>query len=242
MSNDRADLALVARGFYESRAKAQEAIAAGLVRVGGRLLRKASEHIPANAEVEAQALYPWVSRGGVKCAAALDAFGFDPTGRTCLDVGASTGGFTHVLISRGAARVYAVDVGRGQLHHSLRRDVRVISMEGTDARLLQPETFFEPPSLVVCDASFISLTLVLPPVLALSAPHAALAALIKPQFEVGRANVAKGVVRDQAAREQACARICDMLTELGWSIVGLRQSPIEGGDGNIEYLVGARRR
>lgn len=241
MNRDRADLALVARGLFESRAKAQEAISAGLVRVEGRLVRKASEPIGAFENVEAQAPYPWVSRGGVKCAAALDLFGFDPSGRTCLDIGASTGGFTQVLASRGAARVYAVDVGHGQLHDKVRADVRVISMEGQDARTLTAEMFFEPPSLVVCDASFISLTLVLPPVLALCAPKAELAALIKPQFEVGRANVVKGIVRDDAARQRACTTISELLVGLGWTIVGLAPSPIEGGDGNIEFLIGARR-
>ena len=241
MTRQRADLALVARGLFESRAKAQEAIAAGLVRADGKPVRKASEAIAENARIEAEAPYPWVSRGGVKCAAALDAFGFDPTGRVCLDVGASTGGFTHVLLTRGAARVHAVDVGHDQLHPSLRADPRVVSMEGRDARSLTAGDFAAPPSLIVCDASFISLALVLPQPLSLAAPQAELAALIKPQFEVGRAHVAKGVVRDAAARERACAAVSDMLTQLGWTIVGLAPSPIEGGDGNVEYLIGARR-
>ena len=241
MTRQRADLVLVGRGLFESRARAQEAIAAGLVRADGRVVRKASEMLAADATIEAEAPWPWVSRGGVKCAAALDAFGFDPAGRTCLDIGASTGGFTHVLLTRGAARVYAVDVGHDQLHRSLRGDPRVVSMEGVDARALTAADFSQPPSLIVCDASFISLTLVLPPALALAAPGAELAALIKPQFEVGRAHVAKGVVRDAAARDKACATISAMLTRLGWSIVGLVASPIEGGDGNVEFLIGARR-
>ena len=241
MTRQRADLVLVARGLYESRARAQEAIAAGLVRADGKAVRKASEPIAADARIEAGAAHPWVSRGGVKCAAALDAFGFSPDGRVCLDIGASTGGFTHVLLTRGAARVYAVDVGRDQLHASLRGEPRVVSMEGVDARALTAADFSAPPSLVVCDASFISLALVLPPALALAAPGAELAALIKPQFEVGRAHVGKGVVRDAAARERACATISAMLTRLGWSVVGLAPSPIAGGDGNVEYLIGARR-
>ena len=241
MTRQRADLALVARGLFESRAKAQEAIAAGLVRADGRPVRKASEPISAQARVEAEAPYPWVSRGGVKCAAALDAFGFDPAGRICLDIGASTGGFTHVLLTRGAARVHAVDVGHGQLHASLRGEPRVVSMEGVDARALTAAQLSAPPSLVVCDASFISLALALPPALALAAPGAELAALIKPQFEVGRAHLARGLVRDATARERACAAISDMLTRLGWTVVGLLPSPITGGDGNVEYLIGARR-
>ncbi|MBL8588922.1 MAG: TlyA family RNA methyltransferase, partial [Methylobacteriaceae bacterium] len=181
MSARRADLALVARGFYESRARARAAIEAGLVEVDGALLSKPSQLLPDSAAVtRADAPHPYVSRGGVKLAAALDAFGFDPAGRLCLDVGASTGGFTDALLRRGAARVVAVDVGHGQLHASLAADPRVVSREGLDARALTPADLGAPPSLIVCDASFISLTLLLPVVLPLAAPDAALVALVKP--------------------------------------------------------------
>ena len=183
-----------------------------------------------------------MSRGGVKLAAALDLFGIDPQGRICLDVGASTGGFTDVLLARGAARVYAVDVGRDQLHERIKTDSRVTEMSGTDARSLRPDHFQEPPSLIVCDASFISLSLVLPTVLPLGAAGASLVALIKPQFEVGYGRAPKGVVRDDSLREQARRKIVDVVDGLGWSISGTHPSPIKGGDGNIEYLIGAHRR
>jgi 23S rRNA (cytidine1920-2'-O)/16S rRNA (cytidine1409-2'-O)-methyltransferase len=238
----RADVALVERGFFESRAKAQEAIAAGLVRVDGKPVRKASEPIPEGAGIEAEAPYPWVSRGGLKCVAALDAFGFNPNDRICLDIGASTGGFSHVLVSRGAAQVYAVDVGHGQLHPSLRGDAHIISMEGTDARHLTPALLDgTQPSLIVCDASFISLRLILPPSLALAAPGAEAALLIKPQFEAGPTHVVKGLVKSAAIRQKVCDDISALVRQLGWEIVGLIPSPITGGDGNIEFLLGARK-
>jgi len=238
----RADLALVARGFFASRAKAQEAIAAGRVRADGKLIRKPSEPIPADAELEAESLYPWVSRGGVKLAAALDSFHFDPAGRICLDVGASTGGFTNVLLARGAAHVFAVDVGHGQLHASLRDDPRVTSRESVDARSLTKSSFDRPISMITCDVSFISLRLVLPALLPVAAPGALLVALIKPQFEVRPAHVVKGIVKDDAARRRAASEIARLLEHAGWSIEGLIASPIEGGDGNREYLVGAAQR
>jgi 23S rRNA (cytidine1920-2'-O)/16S rRNA (cytidine1409-2'-O)-methyltransferase len=182
-----------------------------------------------------------VSRGGVKLAAALDAFAIDPAGRACLDIGASTGGFTEVLLARGAARVYAVDVGRGQLHARLAADGRVASLEATDARDLTPALVPEPIDLVVADASFISLKLVLPPVMPLLAPRTALAALIKPQFEAGPAQVKKGIVRDPAVHERICRDIGALVESLGFRVIGLVPSPILGGEGNREFLIGARR-
>jgi 23S rRNA (cytidine1920-2'-O)/16S rRNA (cytidine1409-2'-O)-methyltransferase len=238
----RADIALVERKVFASRAKAQEAIAAGLVRADGKILRKASEPIGPDVRVEASAPHPWVSRGGVKLAAALDAFGFDPAGLSCLDVGASTGGFTHVLLARGALEVLAVDVGRGQLHPDLARDSRVVLREATDARSLAAASLAVAPQFIVCDVSFISLKLVLPAVLPLAAAEAKLVALIKPQFEAGPGHVHKGVVKDESIRRKAWAEIQILIDALGWRIEGLLPSPIEGGDGNVEYLVGAARR
>ena len=237
----RADLALVERRFFESRAKAQEAISAGLVRVDGKILRKSSEPLSPFAHVEAAAPHPWVSRGGIKLAAALDAFGFDPAGLACLDIGASTGGFTHVLLARGAANVVAIDVGRGQLHQDLARDSRVVSREGTDARSLTPASLPTKPDFVTCDVSFISLNLVLPAVLPLAARNARLVALIKPQFEAGPGHVVKGIVKDCAIRSKVCVAIADLVESLGWRVEGVTPSPIEGGDGNVEYLIGAMR-
>jgi len=236
----RADLLLVERGFFESRAKAQEAIAAGHVSVDGHVLRKASETISGAAEIEAAPLYPWVSRGGLKLIAALDAFGIDPKDRTCLDIGASTGGFTHVLLERGAARVHAIDVGHGQLHEKLRADPRVDAHEGLDARKLSPALFATPPRLITCDVSFISLKLVLPPVLALADVNASLIALIKPQFEVGPAQVIKGIVKSEEARLKACADITACVEARGWVMIGIIPSPVTGSDGNQEYCLAAR--
>lgn len=231
---------LVERGFFESRAKAQEAIAAGHVCADGRVLRKASETIAPSAEIQAKAPYPWVSRGGLKLVAALDHFGIDPKGLVCLDIGASTGGFTHVLLDRGATRVHAIDVGHGQLHGKLAQDPRVDAHEGMDARKLSPAFFAEPPRLITFDVSFISLKLVLPVVLPLAGGDAMLAALIKPQFEVGPAHVVKGIVKSEEARRQACADVTACIEALGWSVIGLIPSPITGSDGNCEYLLGAR--
>lgn len=239
MLRQRADLALVSRGLFASRAKAQEAIASGLVRVDGKVLTKPSALIDGASRVEAAPPYPWVSRGGVKLVAALEAFGFNPDGRICLDCGASTGGFTQVLLARGAAHVYAVDVGRGQLHAKLASDPRVRLMEATDARSLTATSFAEAPRFITCDVSFISLRLVLPKLLALSAPDACLVALIKPQFEVGPAFVVKGIVKDAAARARACGDIEALLRDAGWAIRGTIPSPIDGADGNREYLIGA---
>lgn len=237
----RADQLLVERGFFESRARAQAAIAAGLVSADGRPVRKASEMVARDAALTAEAPHPYVSRGGLKLAGALDAFGFDPQGLTCLDVGSSTGGFTDLLLKRGARHVVAVDVGRDQLHASLRADPRVTSFEGQDIRTLAPESLPERPGLAAIDVSFISLRLVLPAVAALLAPRAGIAALIKPQFEAGRAALKKGIVRDEAIQRQVCGDIVAALQTLGFAVEGPIPSPIEGGDGNREFLVGARR-
>jgi 23S rRNA (cytidine1920-2'-O)/16S rRNA (cytidine1409-2'-O)-methyltransferase len=235
----RADRLLVERGLFESRAKAQAAIEAGLVRANNETVRKASDAIVVDATLQASAAYPYVSRAGVKLAAALDHFGFDPKGRICLDVGASTGGFTQVLLERGAQSVYAVDVGRGQLHPSLQAKPEVISLEETDIRTLSPARLGELPDLVVVDVSFISLKLVLPAALALATMPAQLVALIKPQFEAGRAALKRGIVRDAAVHAAVCEDISRFVTALGWRVLGIEPSPITGGDGNAEFLIGA---
>jgi 23S rRNA (cytidine1920-2'-O)/16S rRNA (cytidine1409-2'-O)-methyltransferase len=237
----RADLLLVERGLFESRAKAQEAIAAGLVSADGAPVAKASDPLRVSADIIAAAPHPWVSRAGVKLQAALDAFNIDPARCVCLDLGASTGGFTDVLLTCGAAKVYAVDVGHGQLHPRLVGNPRVTSLEGTDARHLTPTLVPEPIALAVADVSFISLRLVLPPIVPLLAPDAALVALVKPQFEAGRAFVKKGVVRDEAAHRTVCREIAAFVEALGFTVFGLVPSPILGGDGNREFLIGARR-
>lgn len=237
----RADRLLVERGLFESRAKAQAAIAAGLVTANGVPVGKASDEIATDAEVQASREHPWVSRGGVKLAAAMDYFRIDPKGRVCLDVGASTGGFTQVLLARGAKRIYAVDVGREQLHASLRGRAEVASIEETDIRTLSPALLLEPPDLIVADVSFISLKLVLPAALPLARRPAHLLALIKPQFEAGRAQVKKGIVRDPQVHRAVCEDIATFVAGLGWSVLGVIPSPITGGDGNHEFFVGARR-
>jgi 23S rRNA (cytidine1920-2'-O)/16S rRNA (cytidine1409-2'-O)-methyltransferase len=236
----RADLLLVERGAFLSRARARAAIEAGLVRINGEILRKAATLIEADAEIEAEAPHPWASRGGVKLAAALDVFKFDPSGLVCLDVGASTGGFTDVLLSRGARLVYAVDVGRDQFDARLRADARVILHESLDARMIQKEMFVEPPQAIVCDVSFISLRHVLPHVLPLAAKGAWLAALIKPQFEAGREKLKKGAVKDAATQQQVCDAIVAFVENLGWASLGVIPSPIRGGDGAEEFFLGAR--
>lgn len=237
----RADIALVERGLFASRAKAREAIEAGLVTLDGRVVAKPSEPVAEFAQLLASAPYPWVSRGGVKLAAALDAFAIDTSGKQALDIGASTGGFAHVLLTRGAAHVTCVDVGYGQLHPVIAGDSRVTSLEKRDARTLIAADLLAPPQLVVCDVSFISLSLILPTVLALAAPEAEAALLIKPQFEVGPDLVKKGIVRDAEAQGRACEKIQSLVERLGWRVIGLILSPIEGGDGNREFLLGARR-
>jgi 23S rRNA (cytidine1920-2'-O)/16S rRNA (cytidine1409-2'-O)-methyltransferase len=241
MAQQRADIALVERGFFESRAKAQEAIAAGLVTADGRPIRKPSERLGEGAAILAAQPHPWVSRGGVKLAAALDQFGIDPRGKTCLDVGASTGGFTHVLLEGGAAKVYAVDVGHDQLDARLKGDPRVAAREGVDARTLAPA---DVPSIevAVVDVSFISLKLVLPAVARLCAPGAHLVALIKPQFEAGRAHLNKGIVKDAAVHATVCNEIAACIVGLGFDVLGILPSPILGRDGNREFLIGAKAR
>jgi 23S rRNA (cytidine1920-2'-O)/16S rRNA (cytidine1409-2'-O)-methyltransferase len=241
MAARRADVALVERGFFESRAKAREAIEAGLVAADGRRVTKPSAPLADDAQIVASAPYPWVSRGGVKLAHALDVFGVDPSGFFCLDVGSSTGGFTDVLLARGARHVVAVDVGHDQLHEKLRRDPRVTSLEGQDARTLTRAQLPEAPALIVMDASFISLGALLPNVLSLAAPQATLVALIKPQFEAGRAANRKGVVRDDKVHADVCARARADIEALGWRVADVIASPIEGGDGNREFLICAAR-
>jgi 23S rRNA (cytidine1920-2'-O)/16S rRNA (cytidine1409-2'-O)-methyltransferase len=240
-TRQRADRLLVERGLFESRAKAQAAIEAGLVSANDVGVRKASEAIPVDAMLRASAAHPYVSRGGVKLNAALDHFGFDPKGRVCLDIGASTGGFTQVLLERGAARVYAVDVGKRQLHESLRARPEVVSLEATDIRALSPARLDAPPDLITVDVSFISLKQVLPAALALAERPAQLAALIKPQFEAGRAHIKKGIVRDEAVHTTVCDDIDAFVASLGWRVAGVIPSPITGGDGNVEFLLGAAR-
>jgi 23S rRNA (cytidine1920-2'-O)/16S rRNA (cytidine1409-2'-O)-methyltransferase len=237
----RIDRLLVERGLFDSRAKAQAAIEAGLVTANDALVRKASEEVAADAALRATPAHPYVSRGGVKLAAALDHFGFDPKGRICLDVGASTGGFTQVLLERGAAKVYAVDVGRGQLHESLRKRPGVVSLEETDIRNISADRLVEPPHLITVDVSFISLKLALPSALKLAASPAQLTALIKPQFEAGPALAKKGIVRDAAVHADVCAAIVTLVAALGWRVAGVMPSPITGGDGNAEFLLGAAR-
>jgi 23S rRNA (cytidine1920-2'-O)/16S rRNA (cytidine1409-2'-O)-methyltransferase len=236
----RADILLVERGFFTSRARAQAAIAAGLVRVDGVALTKASEALADDAPIAAEAPHPYASRGGVKLAAALDAFRLYPASLVCLDVGASTGGFTDVLLQRRAEKVVAVDVGRGQFDPRLAADPRVRSLEGVDARALTPVHLGEPPAAIVIDVSFISQRLVLPHVLKLAADRAWLVSLVKPQFEVGRADIVKGRVRGEAALERACAAVGACVEAQDWRILGFIPSPILGGGGAKEFLIAAR--
>jgi 23S rRNA (cytidine1920-2'-O)/16S rRNA (cytidine1409-2'-O)-methyltransferase len=236
----RADIVLVERGFFSSRARAQAAIAAGLVSVGGVALKKASEEVAGDAPIEAEAPHPWASRGGVKLAAALDAFALDPRGLVCLDIGASTGGFTDVLLARDAAKVVAVDVGHGQLDPRLAADPRVRSLEGVEARTLTAEMLSEAPDAIVIDVSFISQRLVLPRVLKLAADQGWLVSLIKPQFELDRADLVKGRVASEAALERASAAVRAAIEAQGWTVLGLIPSPILGGAGAREFLIAAR--
>lgn len=238
---DRADKVLVALGHFESRSAAQAAIAAGLVVVSGRVLKKPSEKIGMDQRIEAERAHPWVSRAGLKLDHGLNVFGVDVAGAQCLDVGASTGGFTEVLLSRGAASVVAVDVGRDQLHERVREDDRVTSLEGQDARDLTAD-MVGAPSVVVCDASFISLHKLLAVPLGLAAAGARLVTLFKPQFEVGRENIGKGgIVSDTAAVARAEEAFVAWLSAQGWRVEGSADSPIRGGDGNAERLVFAVR-
>src|SRR6266511_2708069 len=211
----RVDRLLVERGLCESRATAQAAIAAGLVTADGIIVRKASEAIAPTAILHAEPVHPFVSRGGMKLAAALDHFAFDPADRVCLDIGASTGGFTQVLIARGARRVYAVDVGKGQLHANLRERPEILSFEETDIRTVDATQLAEAPDLITIDVSFISLRLILPSALRLATPRAQVIALIKPQFEAGKAQLKKGIVRDPQVHVAVCHGIGELIHSLG---------------------------
>lgn len=240
----RLDVALVERGLVESRAKAQALILAGKVFSGETKLDKAGVDVRTDQPLEVRGSdHPWVSRGGLKLARGLDYFKIDPTGLIALDIGASTGGFTDVLLSRGAVRVYAVDVGHGQLAWKLRNDPRVEVREQVNARRLDDSDVAEPVDMIVCDASFIGLEVILPAPLLLAKPGAWLVALIKPQFEVGKGAVGKGgVVRDPAQHRAVCERIADWLPTQGWEVLGVTESPITGPEGNKEFLIGGRRR
>ncbi|HQT46696.1 MAG TPA: TlyA family RNA methyltransferase [Acidocella sp.] len=244
MAKQRADLMLVALGLVESRAKAQALIMAGLVYSGTARVQKSGDLLPEDAALSVKGQeHPWVSRGGVKLAHGLAHFGFSASGRIGLDVGASTGGFTDVLLTHGAARVYAVDVGHGQLAWKLRSDPRVTVLEKTNARHLTAALIPEPIGALVCDASFIGLQIVLPAAMSLCEPGAFAVALIKPQFEAGPEHVGKGgVVRDPEIHAQVCERVASWWSGLpGWRVLGVEKSPITGPEGNIEFLIGAAR-
>ena len=241
MKKLRADQLLVARGLAESRTRAQALILAGNVFAGDRRVAKAGDMLAEDAALLVKGRdHPWVSRGGIKLDHGLTHFGFDVTGATALDVGSSTGGFTDVLLSRGAAKVYAVDVGTNQLAWKLRSDPRVVVHEQTNARDLTSNIIPESIDIVVCDASFIALAKVLDRALDLARPEAKLIALVKPQFEAGRQEVGKGgVVRDPAVHERVCRLAADWVRSKGWHVLGIEQSPITGPEGNIEFLLGA---
>lgn len=243
MPKRRADQFLVDRGLAESRQRAQALILAGLVYAGGRRVDKAGEPVGDDAQLEVRGRdHPWVSRGGLKLAHALDHFAIDVTGLVALDIGASTGGFVDVLLTKGAALVHAVDVGRGQLAWKLRQDARVAVHEGVNARYLTAAHIAEPVDLVTCDASFIGLATVLPAALALAKPHGRLVALIKPQFEAGPGAVGKGgVVRDPAIHRAVCDAAASWVAAHGWPVAGITESPVTGPAGNREFLLYARR-
>ncbi|WP_424629698.1 TlyA family RNA methyltransferase [Bradyrhizobium sp. SYSU BS000235] len=237
----RADLLLVERGLFESRAKAQAAIEAGRVAANGKPIVKPSETIPDDAVIDAEPAHPWVSRGGVKLAGALEQYPIDVEDHVCVDVGASTGGFTEVLLNYGASLVYAIDVGREQLHPSLRGNSKIISMEETDIRSLAGKRLEKRPDIVVIDVSFISLKHVLPAVLPLAAAPMHLLALIKPQFEADRKHSKKGIIRDEAVHRAVCGDISEFAASLGCTDIKVFPSSITGGDGNTEFFLGARR-
>jgi 23S rRNA (cytidine1920-2'-O)/16S rRNA (cytidine1409-2'-O)-methyltransferase len=240
----RADQLLVERGLAESRTRAQALILAGRVFAGDRRVEKAGLQLAGDAAILVRGRdHPWVSRGGVKLAHALDHFAIDVSDRVALDIGASTGGFTDVLLARGARRVYAVDVGHGQLAWKLRQDRRVVLRERINARYLGPAEIPEPIDIIACDASFIALVTLLPAPLSLAAAEAVLVALVKPQFEAGREYVGKGgIVRDVAVQQAVCARMAGWVADQpGWTVLGIAESPIRGADGNREFLLCARR-
>ena len=244
MKKQRADQLLVDRGLAESRTRAQALILAGLAFVGDRKIDKAGQQVADDADISVKGRdHPWVSRGGIKLDHALTHLDWDVTGAVAIDVGSSTGGFTDVLLSRGVARVYAVDSGTNQLAWKLRQDERVIVHEQTSARILTPAHIPEPIDLIVCDASFIALAKVLPVPMSFAKTGARIVALIKPQFEAERHEVGKkGVVRDAAVHQRVCAEVQDWLTGAGWDLVDLVESPITGPEGNIEFLIAAAKR
>lgn len=242
MARKRIDQLLVERGVFDSRAKARAAVEAGRVSVAGKIVAKPSEAIEEDAEIIAEPAHPWVGRGALKLVHALDLWPIRVEGRIAVDVGASTGGFTEVLLSRGAAKVFAVDVGRDQLHAKLKGDPRVIDLSGVDARALDERLIPQRPELVVSDVSFISLTKALPVALGLAASGADLVALIKPQFEAGRDYVGKGgLVKDPDVITRVEREIVDFLEASGWTVKGLAESPITGGEGQVERLVWATK-
>ena len=243
LTKRRADQLLVDRGLAESRQRAQALILAGLVYAGERRIDKAGEALSEETGIVVRGRdHPWVSRGGIKLAHALNHFAIDVTGRVALDIGASTGGFTDVLLTRGAAQVHAVDVGRGQLAWKLRQDPRVIVHEGVNARYLSAAEIPEPVDIITCDASFIGLATVLPAALALAKPQALLVALIKPQFEAGPKAVGRGgVVRDPEVHRRVCGAAAAWIASQDWTVLGVSESPIEGPAGNREFLLYARR-
>lgn len=238
----RIDQLLVARGLFDTRSRARAAIEAGRVKADGRVVAKPSEQIAEEAEIEAEPAHRWVGRGALKLDHALTVWPVAVEGRVVLDVGASTGGFTEVCLERGAAKVFAVDVGFGQMHDRVAADPRVVNLERTDARDLTRDLIPEAPSVIVCDASFISLSKVLPAALDLAAPGADLVTLVKPQFEAdGPGAGKKGVVKDPAAHAAAVERVRDWLEALGWAVQATTESPITGGDGNVEFLLWANQ-
>jgi 23S rRNA (cytidine1920-2'-O)/16S rRNA (cytidine1409-2'-O)-methyltransferase len=240
-SRKRADLLLVERGLFESRARAQAAIEAGLVTANDKQVLKASEAIAAGAVLQVQPAHPFVSRGGVKLAGALEQYPIDIEGHVCLDVGASTGGFTEVLLANGASLVFSIDVGRGQLHPSLRGHPRIVSMEETDIRNFEGRRLEVRPDVVVIDVSFISLKAVLPVALSLAASPMHLLALIKPQFEAARKHSKRGIIRNAMVHQEVCDDIAAFVSSQGCTGIQVFPSPIAGGDGNIEFFIGARR-
>ena len=237
----RADILLVERGLFESRARARAAIEAGLVIADDKPVTKPSDTIAADAVLQAQPAHPFVSRGGVKLSGALEQYPIDIEGHVCLDVGASTGGFTEVLLANGAAIVFAIDVGREQLHPSLRGHSRIISMEETDIRNFEGKRLPARPDVVVIDVSFISLKAVLPVALSLAAAPMHLLALIKPQFEAARKHSKRGIIRNAMVHQEICDDITAFAASLGCTDIKVFPSPITGGDGNIEFFLGARR-
>jgi 23S rRNA (cytidine1920-2'-O)/16S rRNA (cytidine1409-2'-O)-methyltransferase len=237
----RADLLLVERGLFESRARAQAAIEAGLVTANDRQVTKPSEGIPVDAALQAQPAHPFVSRGGVKLSGALEQYPIEIENHVCLDVGASTGGFTEVLLAGGASLVFAIDVGHGQLHPSLHGHPRIVSMEETDIRGFEGKRLPMRPDVVVIDVSFISLKAVLPVALSLAAAPMHLLALIKPQFEASRKHSKRGIIRNAMVHQEICDDIAAFAASLGCTDIQVFPSSIAGGDGNIEFFIGARR-